>query len=358
MKMVNNCKECGKQNECNECNECKESLEPCGCPQKDMSTDCTVYTGDDLECSSVAKNTSLTAVIQKLDKVICSMTQGISKYLALVNIGSGAKLYKGVNNIGSKEIRTVISEDESLLEVNENEDTISILPGLHKLKLEGNTLELVVTTSSGERSLSSYDLSEIISDSFVETVTLNEETLDLTLTRSNNKEDIVLPLAPIRKHLESGTYSENKITLTLTDGSDVEVDLQSLIQEILDDLPADQVNSDYTENNASSKSFIQNKNPSKTVTLVEGEQYLVKTTDNNYIIEVDNGAGNVTVDFENITTNGLFFGIVQKGTGTVTITGVTQVPALLTNVITGQGHVCAVEVINGTKYLIGNLKFS
>jgi hypothetical protein len=56
-------------------------------------------------------------------------------------------------------------------------------------------------------------------------------------------------------------------------------------------------------------------------------------------------------------TTAFFVGFIQKGTGTVTINGVDIIPEQLTNVVFGQGHICAVEIINSTKYLIGTLKF-
>ena len=43
----------------------------CACPIKDLSTDCVLYTGNDLACSGIKKGTILTELIQQLDTYIC-----------------------------------------------------------------------------------------------------------------------------------------------------------------------------------------------------------------------------------------------------------------------------------------------
>lgn len=43
----------------------------CSCPVKDLSTDCVLYTGNDLACSGIKKGTILTELIQQLDTYIC-----------------------------------------------------------------------------------------------------------------------------------------------------------------------------------------------------------------------------------------------------------------------------------------------
>ncbi len=40
---------------CSQCNSCAETVDSCDCPTKDVSTDCSVYTGDDLE-SALSRN--------------------------------------------------------------------------------------------------------------------------------------------------------------------------------------------------------------------------------------------------------------------------------------------------------------
>lgn len=47
----------------------------CSCPIKDLSTDCVLYTGDDLPCSGIKKNTIITELIQQLDTFVCTLMQ-------------------------------------------------------------------------------------------------------------------------------------------------------------------------------------------------------------------------------------------------------------------------------------------
>lgn len=343
--------------ECKKCTE--ESIEACNCPSKDMSTDCSTYTGDDLSCSGIKKNTILTKVIQDLDAFICNIREEVIKYLTLVNIGTGAKVYKGINGIGNKEIRTILSGNTDLISIVEREKTIDISAGVPLLDLNNDLLSLIVTTSSGSNFFGQVDLSNYNYNTFVQSASFNETTLDITITRNNSEGDIVIPLDFLRNHINSGSYSENVITLTLLDGATVTVELAQLVSEILTAAADAQVQSDYLESSPSSKAYITNRNPSKTVVLGASGVYNISDEDNNYIIEIDNGANEVTINASTVTLGSSFFvGFIQKGTASVTIVGADIVPEFLTNVIFGQGHICAIEAINNTKYLIGTLKFA
>ena len=96
----------------------------CTCPVKDLSTDCSTYTGDDLVNSGITKNTILTKVITDLDTYINNKFNEALNYLSLINIGAGAKVFKGISGIGNKEIRTIEQGDDIL--VTEETDTIKI----------------------------------------------------------------------------------------------------------------------------------------------------------------------------------------------------------------------------------------
>ncbi len=351
------------------CNECGQTTDPCvegdttcNCPAKDMSTDCSVYTGDDLACSGILKNTVLTVVISDIDAFICNKFAEAIQYLTLINIGSGAEIYRGITGIGNKEIRTIVSEDTTLLDIVQNADTIGIQTGTHMLDLDSGTdiLSLLVTTIGGTRTLDTVDLTEYNYDTFVQGATFSSGTLDLTITRNNSEPDIVIPLDFLSNYVTSGAYASDTITLTLLDASTVDIDVATLVSEILASAAAavpPQVKSDYLEANSSSDAFIQNKNPSKTETLGAAATYTVVTADNNKIIEVDNGVNNVTIAVGALSeTTEFFVGFIQKGTGTVTFTGHDIFPTGLGAIIFGQGHVAALEIIASTKYIHGTLK--
>lgn len=85
-----------------------------GCPYKDISTDCLLYTGDTLECSRIETKTPVTEVIKKLDEFICEKVESITNHITLRNIGGGTEIYKGTNLLGEKNISTLKSNSLSI----------------------------------------------------------------------------------------------------------------------------------------------------------------------------------------------------------------------------------------------------
>lgn len=126
---------CGCSKTTVEYKKCKCAPEaPCECAVKDLSTDCSVYQGDNLECSGIVKGTILTELIQQLDAFICAIRDQLINSLSLINIGTGAKIYKGVDGIGRKEIRTIVSTET--VTVTENTNDISLDVNLDNIPLE------------------------------------------------------------------------------------------------------------------------------------------------------------------------------------------------------------------------------
>lgn len=352
------CNECGQVDPCNNCDPCEEGDNSCNCIQKDMSTDCVAYTGDDLPCTGIEQNTVLTVVIQNMDAFICNKFEEAIQYLTLINIGTGAEVFAGITGIGNKQLRTILSGNLNLVDVIENTETIDITPGTPSLDLTTDILSLIVTTLAGATTFDTVDLSSYAIDTFVQSASFDEGTQNLTLVRNNGEADIVVNLSFLYDpniNVVSGSYTSPTITLTLSDTSTVDIDVTTLLAEVA----AAQVKSDYLEANSSSAAFIENKNPSKTVVLGVAGNYNVLDTDNNYIIEIDNGANDVTISFASITAITAFFvGFIQKGTGLVTFNGADVIPLDFLNQLYGQGHVAAIEVIASTKYLAGTLKAS
>jgi len=79
----------------------------CSCPVKDLSTDCILYTGDALECSGIEGQTILTELIQQLDAYICTALAQANSSINLINVGTGVQIYKGVDVLGKREIRSL-----------------------------------------------------------------------------------------------------------------------------------------------------------------------------------------------------------------------------------------------------------
>lgn len=338
---------------CNNVNSTESNTGSCNCPVKDLSTDCILYKGPDLQCSGITEDTVLTNLITDIDEFICNKFEEAINYLTLINVGEGAEVFRGISNIGQKEIRTLISENTNLLDIVENQGTIGIRPGDHSLSLNSNTdiLSLIVTSLSGSTVLTDIDLSEYNYDTFVQNVTFNSSNNVLTIVRNNSEPNIDVDLTHLDNHLESANYigNSNTVEFNLTDGSTVNLNLNTLLSEIA----AAQVQPNYLEDNPSSKAHILNRNPVKTVT----SNYTITDLDNNFIIEVDNGANDITINLSGPTsTNNFFVGFVQKGTGQVQFTGYDIRPDGLGDILFGQGHVAGVEIINSTTYLHGTLR--
>ena len=98
------------------CGECQEqSCE--GCAVKDLSTDCSVFTGDSIECDSVvvvAKNTILSDALANIVSWSCTKFSGIEKFFRIINTGTGAEIYSGTNLLGEKKLRKLKSTDGSV----------------------------------------------------------------------------------------------------------------------------------------------------------------------------------------------------------------------------------------------------
>ena len=116
---------CNQQTNYNICNPapCQEPQD-CSCPTI-LSTDCVTYGGNDLECSGIVAGQTLTETIEQLDTFICEKVDDITNALTLKNIGDGAKVYKGDDLLGRKELRTV-TKTGNLVTVTENTNDIAV----------------------------------------------------------------------------------------------------------------------------------------------------------------------------------------------------------------------------------------
>jgi len=346
------CSKCNTDNY-DPCTSCQQE-EKCACPVRDLSFDCLLWSGDSLACSGIEPNITGTQLIIQLDQFICDTFAQVDNFITLINIGGGAEIFAGINMIGNRELRTLTSGNLNLVDIIQNPETIDILPGTHRLQLDSpsDILSLIVNTMAGDTTLSNIDLSEYNYDTFVQSASFDNGTQILTIVRNNGEPDIDVDLTFLENHLESVVYNDvtDQLEFTLTDTTVLTVDMSVVIADV-------QIQSDYLENSTSSPAHILNRNPSRTETIGGGGTYNVVDADNNYIIEIDNGANNVTIDLSSITATSEFFvGFIQAGTGDVTFTGYDILPSTLTDVLFGQGHVCAVEIIGSTIYLIGTLR--
>jgi len=135
--------------------------EPCTCPVSDLSTDCIVL-AQDLECSGVSAGTIFTEAMQQFDEYICTAIAELIASINLVNVGSGAQIYKGVDGIGRKELKTITSDGSVTITENENDIELSVptgsLQGLQSVLNVGDT----ATKGFSSYKMSSTDFSALM----------------------------------------------------------------------------------------------------------------------------------------------------------------------------------------------------
>lgn len=100
---------------------------------------------------------------------------------------------------------------------------------------------------------------------------------------------------------------------------------------------------------------VETLNPQKTITTFP---YELTSDDDQYTIFVNNAASNVTINIPDTLKDNFTCVFIQKGTGTITLTGidasVINIPTGLTNVIKGQFHQAILEKDTDTiNYYIG-----
>ena len=125
--MCNNCQKnnCGcKEKTVNYdlCNDCPD--EPCTCPIKDLSTDCLIL-AEDLSCSGVLGGTNFTEALKQFDQFVCDSTSQLGGSTTLISVGNGAEVYKGIDGLGRREIKSITSTDNSVV-ITETTDTINL----------------------------------------------------------------------------------------------------------------------------------------------------------------------------------------------------------------------------------------
>ena len=106
---------------------CKPSVCPpssCACPVY-ISSDCVNQVRSVFECSAIPTGLTLTETLEKLDKYICEKFGEVAKYLRIVNIGGGAEFYKGMNGLGEKVFRTLISTSD-LVDIVQTTDRVQV----------------------------------------------------------------------------------------------------------------------------------------------------------------------------------------------------------------------------------------
>lgn len=114
------------------CNDPCQPTIPCSC-QVRLNSDCITVSGSTLTCSGITDGQTLTETLNQIDTFICDKFTEISGYTTLKNVGTGAEIYKGIDGVGNKEIRT-ITKTGNLITVTQNTNDIAISIDEEELK--------------------------------------------------------------------------------------------------------------------------------------------------------------------------------------------------------------------------------
>ena len=149
----NNCTDCTQ--EVHICNQCPPT-EPCDCAVKDLSTDCSVFTGDSIECDSVvvvAKNTILSDALANIVSWSCTKFSAVENFFRIINTGNGVNIFSGVSLLGEKKLRRLKSTNGSVI-ITQGTDDIDfsvpagVIPDGTETKIVNGTNTTVVGTGT------------------------------------------------------------------------------------------------------------------------------------------------------------------------------------------------------------------
>ena len=286
----------------------------CGDLSAPISASSVIYKGNILTCIGAEIPDTLESIVHKLDQAICDKLKDIGSLTQLANTGGGIELYLGDSNTGKKEIATLRSPD----------DSVSIV-------YNSETKEVDIEVDFPQ--IQSYIFSS------------DDGSVDITTNEEGNEVDFSINFP-----------DQELLNITSSDGSIVITDgLRRNTKNLVVNFPppVTQVKSDVQENNPFSPAFIRNKNSSA----VKFNNYVLTPSDNNRVLLLDTTIKSITISVPaTLPDNNYFVGFIQKGTNIVQINNSDVIPVGYTNVIEGEGHSAAIEIIGGEVFLLGSLK--
>ena len=341
---------CNQQTNYNLCNPkpCQEPQD-CSCPTI-LETKCVTFEGDDLECSGIKKGTILTELIQQLDAFICKVKEDLLNAFSLKNIGDGAKVYKGDDLLGRKELRTV-TKTGNLITVTENTNDIAVSIDESALNtfIEANQKTYSATnigtgasiykdtTVSGDNT--QFNFKKIKSTGGTVTITEGVEEINIEVIST-----------PFDVNITAGTnvtVTEPTANNFIVSASDTIVSLQNGVTTTVD---GDGVITPYS---------VEVENLQKTISTFP---YTLTSADDKYTIFINNGVSDVIINVPNGLVANFSCVFIQEGSGVVIIqqsgTATLLYPSTtLQNKIRGQYYWAMVEkkTTTDTYYLLGSL---
>ena len=347
------CKKCNEQNDYNPCNPtpCQEPVE-CSCPTI-LKSDCVIYSGNDLECSGIVTGQTLTETIEQLDTFICEKVDDITNALTLKNIGDGAKVYKGDDLLGRKELRTVTKTGD-LITITENTNDIAVSideSALNTFIEENQKTYSVANVGTG---VEVYKDSTIVGDNTQFNFrTLTSTGNSVTITQGTDAINLEVDIEPTSVFLEEG----DNITITGT-GTNLDPYIINSTETII--TLKDGVTTTVSGDGVVVPYSVEVENLQKTISTFP---YTLTDNDDKYTIFIDNGVSNIVINVPDGLVDNFSTVFIQEGTGTVTIqqsgTGTLLYPSTtLQNIIKGQNYWAMIEKKTTTDnyFLLGSLK--
>lgn len=372
----------------------------CACPIKDLSTDCVLYTGNDLPCTEIKTGTLLTEVFGQLDTYLCDLAEQLANAFSLISVGEGTRVYKGVDGIGRKEIRS-LTPINSIITIGLSTNNREIEFGLDEVILKDFIQDNQITYSASNvgtgagvykeaiRTGDNVNLSFKKVKSQDGTVIITEGTDDINLAVDGSETKVTAGTAISVSGI--GTIASPYVvtntapdqTVTITAGTGISISGTYPTFSVTNTAP-DQVVSITGGGATSVSGSYPNFTVSSTDTnttysagmglglvgttfetvnlqkIITGSSYTITDADDNYEIIVNNGATALTITVPASLKANIAVGFIQQGTADVTFveSGTTINSPLTMKKLRGQHYNAYItQVGNSNIYqLVGNLK--
>lgn len=346
-----NCSDCNQytSSQTHICDGCQEqSCE--GCAVKDLSTDCSVFTGDSIECDSVvvvAKNTILSDALANIVSWSCTKFSAVENFFRIINTGNGVNIFSGVSLLGEKKLRRLKSTNGSVI-ITQGTDDIDfsvpagVIPDGTETKIVNGTNTTVVGTGTTPTPYQINALNSTYSNSnlgtgaqiYKDSIIVGSNTqFNLRKIKSSNSSvnivegadeidiTVVAGIVPDGSETKvtagtntsvtgSGTISNPYIINSISNAGSVYIDSGDNISitgtgTIIDPYIINIVQESSQKILTSPADFISSN-------------YTLTSADNDKLLFIFNGVTNVTITVPTGLPNEFFAAFIQKGTGDVT----------------------------------------
>jgi hypothetical protein len=343
----------------------------CACPIKDLSTDCVLYTGEDLPCSEIKTGTLLTEAFGQLDTYLCDLSNQLANSFSLISVGQGTRVYKGVDGIGRKEIRS-ITPSNTIITVGLSTDDKEIEIGLDVVILKDFIQDNQITYSASNvgtgagvyknaiRTGDNVNLSFKRLKSQNGTITITEEANEIDFAVSVDGSETKVTAGTAISVSGTGTIASPYV-VTNTAPDQVVAITGSGATTVSGSYPNFTVSSTDTDTTYSaglglylSGTTFGVRNLQKVIT----GDYTLTNGDVEHTIFIDNGTSPVTITVPAGLSIGFEVGFVQEGTGLVTfVASGTTINTATGLKIKGQNYQAFLEkkLSSETFYLLGNV---